>query len=56
MQVYAFSPCELYAEIRVSPLYHNGSIRQNLMVLIMLVMHLHTVYTMVITMQMKGPA
>ncbi|SPC33652.1 protein of unknown function [Candidatus Nitrosocaldus cavascurensis] len=29
MQVYASSPCELYAEIRVSPLYHNGSIRQN---------------------------
>lgn len=29
MQAYASSPCELYAEIRVSPLYHNGSIRQN---------------------------
>ncbi|MEM2922900.1 MAG: hypothetical protein QW560_00620 [Candidatus Nitrosocaldus sp.] len=29
IQAYATGSCELYAEIRISPLYHNGSIRQN---------------------------
>lgn len=29
IQSYAMDACELYAEIRISQLYHNGSIRQN---------------------------